>query len=159
MKQLLWGLSLALMLASAASHAEIYKWKDKNGVIRYSDIPPPSNVPHESLGKKGATAPTPVEIAPTAQPGAPAQQTPEEAPSDANAKNEEEAARKKAEAAEAELRQKQENCATAKANLANFKQGGRVYKMNEKGEREYMGEADLAAGLEKAQAEVDKYCQ
>lgn len=161
MKQLLWGLSLALMLASAASHAEIYKWKDKNGVIRYSDIPPPSNVPHESLGKKGASAPTPVENAPAAQPAAPAaaQQTPEEAPADGAAPNEEEAARKKAEAAEAELRQKQDNCATAQANLANFKQGGRVYKMNEKGEREYLGDTQLAEGLEKAQAEVDKYCQ
>ncbi|HEU4707907.1 MAG TPA: DUF4124 domain-containing protein [Methylophilaceae bacterium] len=160
MKHLLWGLPLALMLASTAAQAEIYKWKDKNGVIRYSDIPPPSNVPHESLGKKGNTTPAPVENAPAAQPAAPAQQTPEEVPPESDAKAQEEAAgRKKAEAAEAEQRQKQENCATAQANLANFKQGGRVYKMNEKGEREYLGNDELAAGLEKAQAEVDKYCQ
>lgn len=165
MKQLLWGLSLVMALAPAVSQAEIYKWKDKNGVIRYSDIPPPSNVPHESLGKKAGKAPTAVdapaavpETAPVPDSGV--QQVPEEVTPDAEVKRqEEEAARKQAEAAESEQRAKQENCTTARANLANFEQGGRVYKMNEKGEREYLGDAELAAGLEKAQAEVDKYCQ
>lgn len=169
MKYILWGLSLALMLAPAASNAEIYKWKDKNGVIRYSDVPPPSNVPHESLGKKANKAPTAVEApspAPTAGPeGAPApapaaQQTPEEVTGDTDIqRQEEEAARKKAEAAEAEQRQKQENCTNAQANLANLQQGGRIYKMNEKGEREYLDDASMAEGAASAQAEVDKYCQ
>ena len=164
MKQLVWGLSLALVLAPAVSQAEIYKWKDKNGVVRYSDIPPPSNVPHESLGKKANKEPTTVEApAAAAVPeGAPvpAQQTPEELTPEAEVQQQEaEAAKKKAEAAEAEQKQKQENCATARANLANMQQGGRVYKMNEKGEREYLGDAEMAAGVEQAQAEVDKYCQ
>lgn len=164
MKHLVWGLSLALALAPAVSEAEIYKWKDKNGVVRYSDIPPPSNVPHESLGKKASKEPTAVEApAPAAVPeGAPApvQQTPEEVTPEAEAQRQEaEAAKKKAEAADEELKRKQENCTTARANLANMQQGGRVYKMNEKGEREYLGDADMAAGVEQAQAEVDKYCQ
>ena len=166
MKHLLWGLSLVMALAPAVSQAEIYKWKDKNGVIRYSDIPPPSNVPHQSLGKKANKAPEAVE-APAVPPpeGAPlpdsgVQQTPEEVTPDAEVqRQEEEAARKQAEAAEAEQQRKQENCSTARANLANFEQGGRVYKMNEKGEREYLGDADLAEGKANAQAEVDKYCQ
>jgi len=164
MKQFLWGLSMVLVLAPTISHAEIYKWKDKNGVVRYSDVPPPSNVPHESLGKKANKAPAQVDSPSAAASEAPsgpvpAQQTPEEAPPAAEGPlPEEEAAKRSAEAAEAEQRQKQENCATARANLANFQQGGRVYKMNEQGEREYMGDADLAQGLENAQMEVDKYC-
>lgn len=166
MKHLLWGLSLALALSSTASHAEIYKWKDKSGVIRYSDVPPPSNIPHQSIGKKtnktppaAETPPAPViEGAPVPEP-ATAQQTPEEVSPDAEVRRqEEEATKKKAEAAEAEQKLKQENCATARANLANFQQGGRVYKMNEKGEREYLGESDIANGLAEAQAEVDKNC-
>lgn len=166
MKHLLWGLSLVLALASATSHAEIYKWKDKNGVVRYSDIPPPSNVPHESLGKKANKTPAAVETpsaselegAPVPEPGI--QQVPEEVAPDADLqRQEEEAARKRAEAADAEQQQKQENCSTARANLANFQQGGRVYKMNEQGEREYLGDAELAEGLANAQSEVDKYCQ
>lgn len=164
MKQFLWGLLMTLILASTVSHAEIYKWKDKNGVVRYSDVPPPSNIPHESLGKKANKSPAQADAPPAAATdasagSAPAQQTPEQAPPAAEGPvPEEEAARKSAEAAEAEQRQKQENCATARANLANFQQGGRVYKMNEQGEREYLGDGDLAQGLENAQMEVDKYC-
>lgn len=167
MKHLLWGLSLVLALASATSHAEIYKWKDKNGVVRYSDIPPPSNVPHESLGKKAnktsAAVETPSAVVPegaaTPEPE-PVQQTPEEVTPDADAqRKEEEEARKKAEAAEAELQQKQEQCTNAKARMQSYEQGGRIYKINEKGEREFMDDAAMAKGLEEAQAEVDKYCQ
>lgn len=164
MKHILWGLSLALVMMPVTSNAEIYKWTDKNGVVRYSDIPPPSNIPHESLSKKGTKTPVPMEAPPPAAgpEGAPApqQQTPEAVTGDTDMQRQEEAAAKqKAAAAEAELKQKQENCTTARANLANYNQGGRIYKMNEKGEREYLGDADLAAGLENAQMEVDKYCQ
>lgn len=164
MKHFLWGLSLVLALVASASHAEIYKWKDKNGVIRYSDVPPPSNIPHESLGKKaGASKPDDAPVTPEAPPSpssAVQQHTPEEVPADAGKQQKEEAAaRQKAEAAEAELKQKQEQCSKAKARLNSYQQGGRIYKTNEKGEREYMDDAALAKGVEEAQAEVDKYCQ
>ena len=49
-----WIVGCAVMLLlSGLSHAEIYKWKDKDGSIRYSDIPPPSNIKNEPmLGNK-----------------------------------------------------------------------------------------------------------
>lgn len=167
MKNILWGLSLALMVFTATANAEIYKWKDKNGVVRYSDIPPPSNVPHQSLGKKTSKEPAATPEAPTAAPApdaapvaAPQQKTPEEPPMvDADKQQkEEEAARQKAAAAEAEQKQKQELCANAKAKLQSLQQGGRIYKMNEKGEREFMDDSALAQGVADAQAEVDKNC-
>ena len=34
-----------LALVPAAAQAEVYKWRDSNGVVRYSDIPPASNLP------------------------------------------------------------------------------------------------------------------
>lgn len=167
MKKLLWGISLALTLIATTANAEIYKWKDKNGVVRYSDIPPPSNVPYQSIGKKtnkeSAAAPEPSTAAPApdnAPVAAPQQKTPEE-PSMVDAdkqQKEEEAARQKAAAAEAEQKQKQELCANAKAKLQSLQQGGRIYKMNEKGEREFMDDAALAQGVADAQAEVDKNC-
>jgi hypothetical protein len=166
MKHLLWGLSLALVLSAATSHAEIYKWKDKNGVVRYSDIPPPSNVPYQSIGKKtkepapAPDAPTDASIPDTSPAAASQQKTPEE-PSMVDAdkqQKEEEAARQSAAAAEEEQKQKQDQCASAKAKLQSFQQGGRIFKMNEKGEREFLDDAAVAQGLESAQAEVDKYC-
>ena len=44
---------LALTAISGLSQAEIYKWKDKEGNVRYSDTPPPSNIKQEPItGKK-----------------------------------------------------------------------------------------------------------
>ena len=34
------------------ANAEIYKWKDKDGTVRYTDTPPPSNIKQESIGGK-----------------------------------------------------------------------------------------------------------
>lgn len=72
---------------------------------------------------------------------------------------EEAAARQKAAAQEAEQKQKQEQCSSAKAKLHSLQQGGRIYRMNEKGEREFLDESAVVEGLEEAQAEVNKYCQ
>jgi hypothetical protein len=57
-------LLLCAILLPTLAMAEIYKWKDKNGVVRYSDVPPPSNVKQEKLyGKK---TPKPTGLAPLA---------------------------------------------------------------------------------------------
>jgi hypothetical protein len=53
---------------------------------------------------------------------------------------------------------KAENCKAAKSNLASMSQGGRVYKTNEKGEREYMDDNDLKQGVINAKKDVAEYC-
>jgi hypothetical protein len=160
MNKPLWIMLSTLALLPMSANAEIYKWKDANGVIRYSDVPPPSNVPHESLGSsKKAVAP------PAAAPSSAETAAPKKSPAagredDAVKRREDaEAAKNKEQAKEAELKLKQQNCATAKANVQNYQHGGRVYKMNEKGEREYLDDADIAKNLEQAQKDVDEYCQ
>jgi len=164
-------LLLALMMFIAApllSHAEIYKWKDKDGSIRYTDTPPPSNVKQEAIGgKKKPVTPTGKEpLAPVenVRQTSPAMKDPPPLPVNAS----DEAAAQRQRNAEAEKRNKQEkeaeakrkaeNCKAAKANFETYTQGGRVYKMNEKGEREYMGDKDLQAGKEQAQKEINENC-
>jgi hypothetical protein len=57
-------LLLCAVLLPTLAMAEIYKWKDKSGVVRYSDVPPPSNVKQEKMyGKK---VPKPTGLAPLA---------------------------------------------------------------------------------------------
>jgi Domain of unknown function (DUF4124) len=159
---------LALSATAMSSHAEIYKWKDKNGVIRYSDTPPPSNVKQEAIGKKKAV--------PAGQdPLAPVEGASPVATKDAKKEDKKETMSKEDEAAqirqrnaeaekrnkqekEAEAKRKAENCKAAKSNFETYTQGGRVYKMNEKGEREYMGDSDLKDGKAKAQSEIDENC-
>lgn len=59
---------------------------------------------------------------------------------------------------EAQAKIKAENCKFAKSNFETYVQGGRVIKVNEKGEREYLDDAALKKGADKSRAEVSKYC-
>lgn len=172
---LLCGLTLpALTLAETG---EVYKWRDTNGVVRYSDIPPPSNVKHEIYGKKSKAvkvqAPlSEVEgdatVAINKQKAATEKSLADKAKTDKAPLSKEEAATKRAKEAEelkkieaqkkAEAEVKAENCKVAKSNLATFNNGGRISRTNEKGEREYYSDAEIAKGRVESQAEVDKYC-
>ena len=166
---LAWLLLALLLSLPLAGHAEIYKWKDKNGTTRYSDTPPPSNIKQEAIGSKKALKPAVIApAAPVAAPQAPAADEAEKDPPPVPVSAEEEAALKRQSNAEAEKNNKlekekqeaakAENCKAAKSNLASYEQGGRVYKMNEKGEREYLDENDFKAGREKATQEINENC-
>ncbi|MGB7815654.1 MAG: DUF4124 domain-containing protein [Methylotenera sp.] len=166
------NLLLVLMIFSTVpslSHAEIYKWKDKDGSTRYTDTPPPSNIKQEAIGSRKAVKPTGKEPLSQVESG---QQVPPATPATKNSAppvNAEDAAaaqrQRNAEAEkrnkqekEAEAKRKAENCKAAKSNYETYAQGGRVYKMNEKGEREYMDDKDLQAGKEQAQKEMNENC-
>ena len=161
----------ALVIAMPSlSQAEVYKWKDKDGTIKYSDTPPPSNIKQESMtGKKKVAAPTgKAPLAPVDNPATAAvpavmpkdvepPKNPEDAAAEQRQRNAESEKNNKREK-EAEAKRKTENCSAAKANMQSYTQGGRVYKMNEKGEREYLDESGFKAGREKAQQEINENC-
>jgi len=161
------NLLLALIIFSSlslVSQAEIYKWKDKDGTVRYTDTPPPSNIKQETMSGKKVVQPTGKEpLAPVAS----GQAEPSKAAQE-NANKEDAAAKTRQKNAEIEKKNKQEkeaqaklkaeNCKAAKANFETYNQGGRVYKMNENGEREYMDDKDLQAGKEQAQKDINQNC-
>ena len=166
-------LSLLLVLlvftaGSTLTQAEVYKWKDKDGTIKYSDTPPPSNIKQEAIsGKKKLGAPTgkeplaPVESTVVVPTIAKDRTEPPINPEDAAAKKRQEnaeAEKLNKQEKEADSKRKAENCSAAKANMQSYTQGGRVYKMNEKGEREYLDEKGFAAGRQKAQQEINENC-
>ena len=165
-------LVLAAIVASMAptlAQAEIYKWKDKNGITRYSDIPPPSNIKNESIGKKTFKAPTSTAVAPAENGSVPAANAGgTAAPKDAAALSKEDAAAKRAQEAEAqkkadevkqaELKYRQESCAAARTNLRTYTNGGRIMTTDENGERRYLGDEDISKGKADAQQAVEKFC-
>ena len=167
-----WMLCALLLALPLLGHAEIYKWKDKNGTTRYSDTPPPSNIKQEAMRGKKAPKPSttaPVPAAPVAAQKAPAAGSGAEKDAPPVPESaEEEAAQKRQNNAEAEknnklekeneAKRKEDNCKAAKSNLASYEQGGRVYKMNEKGERVYLDDNDFKAGREQAQQEINANC-
>lgn len=177
---------LCMALLPLLAHAEIYKWKDKDGKVRYSDVPPPSNTQTESLyGKKnprptGLAPLTPVEGDATVaankqkemdkQKGTNKEKNMDDIAGGDKGKplsKEQEAAKrakdaeekKRADAANAEAEKvKQEQCRIAQTNLKTYSAGGRIAKTKENGEREYLGDADITAGKEQAKQDIDKYC-
>jgi hypothetical protein len=165
---LVW-VALLPSLVPVLAHAEIYKWKDKDGIVRYSDVPPPSNIKNESIGKKNTKAPVQAPATPsensttviTNKDGAIVSKeakplTKEEAAAQ-RAKDAE--AQKKVDAAkQAELKVRQENCAISRRNLATYTNGGRIFDTDAKGERSYLGDEDIAKRKAEAQRDVEKYC-
>lgn len=176
-------LLLCVIMLPTLATAEIYKWKDKNGEIRYSDVPPPSNIKQESYGKK-TIKPTGLAPLATVEGDATAAMNKDKEASKAKAGTDkavadakkadkapltkEEAAAKRAKDAEAAkkadeekqaaLQLKQENCRVAKSNLSTYTTGGRIAKTDENGQRLFLGDADIAKGKADAQRDVDKYC-
>ena len=162
----------ALIALPALANAEIYKWKDKNGAVRYTDTQPPSNVKLEPIdGKRATKLSNQAPLAPVtnAQPVLSKDELKGKAPT-SNAESSGEAAaklrQKNAEIEknnkkekDAQAKMNEENCKAAKSNLASYNQGGRIYKVNEKGEREYLDDAGLKAGADKSQKDVAEYCK
>jgi outer membrane biosynthesis protein TonB len=158
-------LTLPLVIAlvfPVLADAQIYKWKDKNGVTRYSDTRPTDTLKVDEIGKASAAKPKAATAEPTAKSvEKPTKSVEQEADPD-------EAARIRAEKAEQEKKEKEnkaeqeknraDNCRGAKANYKTFAQGGWIYEMDENGERQYFDDAGLDAGKAQAESEMRQYC-
>lgn len=146
---------LASILAMPiAANAQIYKWKDKDGSVRYSDTPPPGNIEYQSLGgRKTTTSSTPTEAEAVKESPKPTEQSEQVAPTETPQQLQERQRIK-----EAELKLKQDNCKAAQANVRTFERGGRITRINEKGELIYFDDAEIAKNLEEARKDAAQYC-
>ncbi len=140
---------LAMLLVALATTAQAqWKWKDANGQVHVSNMPPPREVPDKNIltrpgapssAAKAAAAPiTAASAVPTAaQPGIAAPKADSELEKRRKLAEAEEQNKKKAE--EAKLAgQKAENCGRARAQLATLESGIRIAQTNAKGEREFL---------------------
>ncbi len=154
----------ALFTMSVA--AETYKWTDAEGKVHYSDQPPPSNAkdltPVKPRKKTSRSAPPPEDDTKpaNAKPAPEAPKTVQELDADFRKRqvetSEKEAAQKKL-AQEAESKKK--NCAQAQANVARLQTGGRITRANDKGETEYLDDAQIAQELVRAREVQDSWCK
>lgn len=165
-----------LITAAFSAQADVYKYKDSDGKWRYTDVPPRSDVKYDVLSKKkeepnkSLNQPSKImtkaevmqAMAPPKNDKVVAKEQKNTEPSKGNeAVTKADAEKLKAAqlaVAEENAAIKDENCKAAKANLATYQQGGRIKKVNEKGEAAYLGDADIESGKVGAQKEVDQYC-
>jgi len=152
--------ALAAFAFTAAAYGQAYKWVDKDGKVRYGDVPPPG-VQAQRL--KAPSGP------PAAPPAAAAAEPKKENKPDAKELTPEAAFRKrqqerqeadqKAEKERAEAAMKQQNCANAQTYLRTLQSGQRITSTDAAGERVYMEDDQRQRGIEQAQRSVSEWCK
>ena len=159
------ALAALLCVGVATAQAVPWKYRDAQGRIVVSDLPPPAGVQDKDILERPAArarrapAPTAAASAPTtAAPTAVAQGSDPEL----------EARRKKA-MAEQEQKQKVEqekdaaqradNCARAKSHLAALSDGLRIARTNDKGEREVLDDKGRAEEMQRARQTIASDCK
>lgn len=163
-------LACCALAASFAVSAQ-YQWIDQDGSRVFSDRAPPAHVPESSIlsrprGSVARAAPAP-EADADAEPAANA--APAAVPAPAAAVDTElEARKKQAEAAEAERERAEEarqaaaraeNCSRARSAKASFESGQRMARMNDKGEREILDDAQRATELQRIEQIIASECR
>ena len=154
MKAVHWmGLGLAMALAAVAQ-AQQYKWVDKNGRTQYGDTPPPGV-------KATPLRPPPAQVSQPAAKGAgktPLTPAEQELEFRRRQKEKEDAAAKEAQAKQAAEAEKQ-NCANAKQTLRTLETGQRITRTDEKGERYFLDDAQIARETAHAREAVSSWCK
>lgn len=67
-------------------------------------------------------------------------------------------ASKAAEDKQAEQKVRTDNCRTAQANLRTYEFGGRISRVDEKGEKVYLNDSEIKQKTDEAMQEVNKWC-
>jgi len=145
---------LAALAFAAAASAQQYKWVDKDGKVRYGDVPPP-----------GVKA-TPLKWSSAPASAAPAAKDAKKGPLSA-ADHEQEFRKRQQEAqkaaeksaqAEKEAETKRQNCEGARQQLVTLESGQRIARTDAKGERYFLDDAQTAQELARARQAVQQWC-
>ncbi|WP_310462014.1 DUF4124 domain-containing protein [Sphaerotilus sp.] len=160
------GVLLALVAAALALPCVAqWKWRDAQGRVQYSDRPPPNDVRDRDILTRPAAVPmaqrpaTPTSAAAGAQAGSASAPTSDPAL---------EARKRQAESAQDQgkrdeeariARQKIENCARAKEYARTLDSGQRISRGNDKGEREFLDDAQRARESARAREIIASDCR
>ncbi len=147
---------LALLLAAGTASAQMYRWIDKDGKVRYGDTPPPG-VKTSSIKAPPPGAAAPATAAKDAKKGP---MTAAEREQDYRKRQDE--SRKTAEKSDAESRAKTERaegCERAKEQLRTLESGQRVMRTNSSGERFFLDDNQVAQEIAKGQQLVERACK
>lgn len=160
-------IALVGLVAALSAHAQ-WKWRDAKGNTQYSDMPPPPGTPEKDiLQRPPGTRPTIVVAPPGGAASAPASAKPAasgptKAEQEAAAREKNDQDSKAAKQKEEERRiaaQRRENCGRAQANLRELQSGTRITRTNEKGERVFMDEGQIAAEVARARDAITSECR
>lgn len=138
--------------ALPVAQAQLYKYVDKNGKTVYTDQPPP-DTKTETLNVPKAF--------PTPAPGVAGGNKSAVERDKELEKGRQLALEKQKKADEAARQSKlaEEHCTQARTAYRQYSDGGRLSKYNEKGERVFLGDAEIEAERERARHEMEEACR
>jgi hypothetical protein len=147
------------------AYGQVYKWVDGNGVTHYSEKPPESgkskavtlhdanagSTANNLPGPGGPIGPNGAKTAKSGDPGWKEQD---------NAFKRRQLARDQADAKLAQQKTaNDEACAKARIDLADMRSTGRMYSVNEKGEREFYSDEQRNSAIAAREQEYNQHCQ
>ncbi|MDH5304699.1 MAG: DUF4124 domain-containing protein [Gammaproteobacteria bacterium] len=148
-KSLLVLATAAMSFSGAVLSGEIYKWTDENGNVHYEDRPLGDEVQRVDVVSSNTDHSA-------VQASIQARRARETERAEARSKRGEE--EQAALAAKAELEQRAAKCEQSRARMESYLQAHRLYNENAAGEREYLDDAGVMQARDRAQAEIQKYC-
>jgi hypothetical protein len=161
-------LVVAVALLSAVPAEAQWRWRDANGRVTASDMPPPRDIPEKDILQRPSASPKPVNppaavaaaASAAASAAAPAASTPADKDLQAKKKAAEQEQQAKAKAEEqrnAAIRA--DNCARARSHLTTLESGQRLARVNEKGEREVLDDKSRADEVRRAREVIASDCR
>lgn len=152
------ALAASLSLPAAAQ----WKWRDKDGRITVSDLPPPREVQAKDILQRpeppAVRAPAAAAPASAASAVAPRPAVDNELQARKKAAEQEQVNRAKADADKL-AGQKAENCRAARAHLAALDSGQRIARYKDNGEREILDDQQRAAETRRARDVIASECR
>lgn len=161
---LLTTLAAALLLAGTRPALAQYTWKDGQGQVHVSDMPPPREIPDKDVLKRPAAATRQTQAAATpasaAASASPLTKPPTDPELEARRKRADTDARARARAdEEAMALQRADNCARARQQLQLFDSGERLVLRNAKGERQVVDDAMRSEQTQTARRVIASDCR
>ncbi len=141
---------LALTILAGTAQADVYKYTDDKGNTQYTDKP--EKLPAQRLSVQSRRTDT-VELGRRTQ----EEQKQTEALNKPAATPQQQADQKAA--SELTAQDKADRCTKARARYDSFMNSQRLYKQNDKGEREYLSDAELDAARQNARQSMDEFCK
>ncbi len=156
-------LMLASVLALTTQPAQAqWKWRDKNGQITASDLPPPRDIADKDvLQKPDLTVRRSAPAAPVAaSAAASAPRAAGDPQLEARKRAGEQEQQTKVQADEDRLKlQRAENCRSARGHATALESGQRIARTNEKGEREVLDDKGRAEEMRRAREVIASDCK
>lgn len=147
----------ALLLVAGQASAQINKCVDNTGKTIYLQSPCPANSKASSIR---SAPPSPAAPSPDGKSVAKGPASTAELERDFRKRRteQEELAKKNAEKA-TEAKDREENCRSARAQLASLESGARQQRVDEKGERVFLDDSQLGVEADRARKAVQAWCK